>query len=386
MIKVASVIHYPTFGGPHNRNLRLAPLLAERGYHLEVVLPDEAGSGVDRLRDEGVPTHVLPLSRFRISAGVGTHAALAIRYAQQVRSLAEYFCSSGIDVVQINGLVNPHAAAAARRANIPLVWQLLDTRSPRSLRRVAMSYVVRRASVIMTDGVTVATLHPPAASFKNLVHFYPPVDTSRFRPSSVGRADARRRLGLSPRSLVIGTVGNLNPQKGHELLLEAVGLIANRGLTAECLIMGATTSTHLDYAARLKAQASHITQTQGARVKFVDPGPHVADLLPAIDVFVRSSVPLSEGTSTAVLEALACGLPVVSTDVGGLRDVVDADVGALVPPRDAIALADQIADLLQDPERRKRCGAAARERATSRYDTEYCLLAHVKAYELALRR
>ena len=101
----------------------------------------------------------------------------------------------------------------------------------------------------------------------------------------------------------------------------------------------------------------------------------------ASDLFVLSSG--SEGLPLSVLEAMAAGLPVVASDVGGVPELV-GDAGVLVPPHDEEALANAIAGLLADPERRRALGAAARERVQREFSLEQMQAAHVALYERLL--
>jgi glycosyltransferase involved in cell wall biosynthesis len=95
----------------------------------------------------------------------------------------------------------------------------------------------------------------------------------------------------------------------------------------------------------------------------------VPDLLRASDLFVHPS--REEGFSNAILEAMAAGLPVVACDVGGNPEaIVDGETGRLVPPRNAVAFASAVAELLADPEKRKAMGEAGRHRATERFSLD----------------
>jgi glycosyltransferase involved in cell wall biosynthesis len=94
---------------------------------------------------------------------------------------------------------------------------------------------------------------------------------------------------------------------------------------------------------------------------------------------------LMEATSVAALEAMACGLAVVASDVGGLPEIVDAGVGALVPPGDPVALAEAVARLLGDP----RCaekGRLARERVVARWSNDRLVERHLEIYRELLER
>ena len=138
-MKVLCVVHFPVFGGPHNQVLRLAGPLAARGFATVVALPDEPGNAVERLRAAGIDVRTLPLHRLRATRDLRAHVGLVVSLPAEVRRLRLAIRTEGIDIVQIGGLVNPHAAIAARLERVPVVWQLLDTRAPRPIAMAAMA-------------------------------------------------------------------------------------------------------------------------------------------------------------------------------------------------------------------------------------------------------
>jgi glycosyltransferase involved in cell wall biosynthesis len=123
----------------------------------------------------------------------------------------------------------------------------------------------------------------------------------------------------------------------------------------------------------------------GRDLLVVDPGSRVSELAPALDLFWLTSEPRSEGLPTTVEEAMALGIPVVATNVGGLRELVhDEETGSLVPPRDPEALVAATELLLDDPALRRRFGEAARVRAVEEFNLDRCADTHVTAFERAL--
>jgi glycosyltransferase involved in cell wall biosynthesis len=121
------------------------------------------------------------------------------------------------------------------------------------------------------------------------------------------------------------------------------------------------------------------------RFSFVDPGRRVPELLPALDVFAMSSVPRSEGVPTVIFEAMSTGLPVVTTDVGAVREFVEEDVtGYVVPPLQDARLADALAPLVADAGLRARLGETARARVLERYHVDRCADVYADAFERAL--
>ena len=114
-------------------------------------------------------------------------------------------------------------------------------------------------------------------------------------------------------------------------------------------------------------------------LEFVGARPHaeMPELLGSGDLAIFPS--LMEATSVAALEAMACGLPVVATAVGGLTEIVDKEVGALVPPADPDALARAVATLVADANLRHR-GAVARARVTARWSNDRLVERHLEVY------
>ena len=100
--------------------------------------------------------------------------------------------------------------------------------------------------------------------------------------------------------------------------------------------------------------------------------------LAGCDVYANSSI--SEGVSLTILEAMAAGLPIVATRVGGTPEIVDASCGRLVPARDSAALAAAVTDLLEHPELRRDLGQAARQRAETRFTIERMVAEYAEVY------
>jgi glycosyltransferase involved in cell wall biosynthesis len=161
------------------------------------------------------------------------------------------------------------------------------------------------------------------------------IDLSRFTPE--GRDAARAALGLGPDERAIGTVGRLVPVKGHADLLAAFAQFAQ---TARLIVIGDGPEM-----AALRAQARSLGL--GARVTFLGHRDDVADLLPGLDVFALSSH--AEGLPRSLLEAQACGVPVVATQVGSVAEAVCPETGHLVPPGNPDALANALALALAAP-------------------------------------
>ena len=272
-MRVLSIIHYPHFGGPHNRNSLVAPYLADLGVDLTIVVPDEPGNAVDLLERRNVNVVAIPLTRMRVTKDMRVQYRSFARLPSNVRSIRQLIRSRKIDVVLINGLVNPHAAFAARLEKVPVVWQLLDTFSPMALRRAMMPFVLRLSRVIMTSGMSVAEVHPGAMSFGDrVISFFPIVDSERFRPDERQRVAARNALGLSESDIVIGNVSNINPMKGHRTFVKAAAELKRQRPSIRFVILGGKSVAHSSYSDDLLREAESLWFVSWPRPDCARPG------------------------------------------------------------------------------------------------------------------
>lgn len=170
------------------------------------------------------------------------------------------------------------------------------------------------------------------------------VDSATFHPG-VPRHEGSVRIGF---------VGRLIQNKGPQYLVEALPALFERHPQTELWFVG-------DGPLRASLEQRCNELGVSGQVRFFGTREDVDDILRQCDIFVRPS--LMEGLSLTILEAMATGLPVIATDVGGTKEAVDEGrTGLLVPPSDVPALADALISLIEAPERRVQMGAAARAR------------------------
>lgn len=168
------------------------------------------------------------------------------------------------------------------------------------------------------------------------------------------KKDARSRLGLPEDALIVGFLARMSPQKNPLLMIEAFAAIADQHPQARLAMAG---TGDLEDAARRRASELRVSD----RVHWLG-YQRPADFLPCADLFALSSD--YEGMPYVYLEALSCGLPIVTTDVGGSELAIeDGRNGSIVPRGDHNGLGAALARVLVDPDLRHRMSAAARERA-----------------------
>ncbi len=207
----------------------------------------------------------------------------------------------------------------------------------------------------------------------------------RFPPRKVhvihNGIDTGRYAGISPGNrrehLVIGSVGRLAKQKGYSTLVQAARLVLNELPSARFVVVGPDahrTESERDVVENLIAGLG----LEG-RFELAKPVGDVGLFLAGLDIFVLPS--RWEGFGLAVVEAMAAGLPVVSTRVGGIPEVVEeGEDGILVPPDDPGALAGALVKLAADPALRLQMGRAGRLRATALFDREAMASAYGALY------
>jgi glycosyltransferase involved in cell wall biosynthesis len=261
-----------------------------------------------------------------------------------------------------HGRENFDGARAARQVGVPVVIQTQHLpwllAAPRKSKRffVGIKPVDRLICVSEAQRSTYERIGVPAELLRTVPNGVRP------RGPGPGRREARRTLGLAEDRLVVLNVGRLTVMKGQRYLVEAVPRLAERFPGLAVVILG---QGHLHE--QLEAQAAALGVSEHVHL-----AGHRTDarlLLDAADVFVLPS--RHEGMPLAVLEAMDARLPVVGTRVIGTDEVVqDGETGRLVRPGDPDALACALADLLADPELRRRYADAGRRRYLERFTAQ----------------
>lgn len=200
------------------------------------------------------------------------------------------------------------------------------------------------------------------------------VDTDRFTP---GRATLPVRGFSDPACLVLGTVGRLDAVKSQVHLVEAMGLLRERNPRLAPRLRLALVG---DGPLRSRVESRVRELGLGDRVWMAGSRDDVHELMRGFDLFVLPS--LAEGISNTILEAMACGLPVVATDVGGNPELVEAGrTGLLVPPADPAAMAQAMETYALDADLRRRAGVLARDRAERVFSLDAMVAGYLGVYD-----
>ncbi len=282
--------------------------------------------------------------------------AAGVAFARVVARLRVALVRLAPDVVVTNGTKAHVLGALARPHGVPLVWCAREGLEDRPLSRRALGW-----AAAYCDGV-IAISRYVAGEFRPLVPGPAPihvvrnvVDVPAQRPGLPG--DLAKNVG----EVWLGAVGALTPLKGQDLFLDAAARIAADVPAARFVVVGGEpypSEAGLGFAAALRARAQALGIAE--RTRFLGERDDAAAVIAHLDVLVQANRG-PEGLGRVVLEAMACGVPVVTVDRWGPRELVtDGETGLLVPPGDVDGLADRMRRLATDAALRVRLGAAAR--------------------------
>ena len=293
---------------------------------------------------------------------------------RQIRRIVE---GDGVDLVHAHGYkADFYALLATRMAKAPVTatchnW-LGESGTMRAYARLDR-YLLRFFDGIAAVSESVAE-QLGQARVRQRVHVIP---NGVPMPCSGSRSTFADQIRMGDR-IVVGTVGRLSSEKGASFLIEAAAKICPDFPRAFFVLVG-------DGPMRSALEARVRELGMEGQFLFTGQRHDVQQIYRAFDIFVLPS--LEEGMPMALLEAMAAGLPVVATKVGGVPDIVnDPSVGTLVDPGDANAIATGIRDLLSDRSRREEIGSKGRKRVEESFSAAAMARRYVELYQQVLLR
>ncbi len=341
------------------------------------------GPQLRAFRDAGYEVHLAsapgPYSERLVADGLVHHPLRhATRSTAPHRDVAAF-----VELYRLCRRVRPHVVhthnpkpgvygrVAARLARVPLVVNtqhgLYAQPGDRWRRRLPVYLLERLAAAcsdveLVQNPEDIETLARIGVPRERLWFLGNGIYLERFRPQPALRAEVRAELGYDEDDVVVGAVGRLVHEKGYRELFEAARLLRDEHPNLRWLVVGPRDADKGD---PLTEEAIRAAEADG--IRFLGRRDDLERLYQAMDLYVLASH--REGWPRSAMEAAACGLPVIATDIRGCRQVVDdGTTGVLVPPRSADALARAVARLASDPVRRKALGTAAAARALATFD------------------
>lgn len=335
------------WGGQEIRVLTEARGVRRLGHEVVLAAPPESRIFAEAPRFE-VETLALPIGRKRLRGAWALRRLLAHRR---------------FDVVNTHSSTDAwlSAIACATLGGAPPMVRTRHISAPLPSNGATRWLYTRAADRVVTTGERLRqqVMRETAIDAARVVSIPTGIDLARFRPGS--RDAMRSALGLDGAAPLVGIVATLRSWKGHRHLLEALGAMARKD--ARVVIVG-------DGPQRAALEALAAAPGLAGRVVFAGNQADVAPWMQAFDVFCLPSY-ANEGVPQSLMQAMACGLPVVTTPVGSIEEIVsDGDTGLLVPPEDPGRLGEALDRLLADAGLRAALGKRAAEFARERFGEE----------------
>ena len=346
-IKPLWLMDSPNHSGMSVANRNLAAGMVRVGCKPEIFARNDGENAYD-FQSTGCSVRIFP------------HLGSAFRGGSAIREAEE----SGVNLVHaLSADLSKKAERIARKLDVPFLvtCNRLEENEIRSMSGfrgqgvVAVSRAIRER-IVNLGGLTQDRIR--------VIHNG--LDLSRFPRPSFTENNALRAYHCP----VIGTLGHLSKKKGQRVFLQAVKILLDKGLDAEFVVLGDGPDR-----LALRGLADELNVTR--RVTFT---PHtVSGQLNQLDLLVEPS--LQEGLGMSVMQAMATGVPVVATGVGGLYDLIEDGVtGIMVPAADAVALADAMYRLLSNSSERIELAKQAREMIEKEFSAELVAQKHVEYY------
>lgn len=356
-------------GAAHVRDLVLG--LDRACFSVQVAMPEDGGN----VRREDFEAAQIPFHRVDIAAG------FSLRAFQDIRRLA-----ARVDILHVHGaraaLFGRLAAASLGRRRPRIVYTIHGFAAPHYPKpRRALLLAIEQALAPITDRFIAvswaerdALLAAGIGSLEKVKVVWNGIDVARFRDVAVNRAAQRSIFGLPHDAPLITTLCRLYKPRDFDTLLRAFRHVAEAIPSARLLIAGD---------GPYRPQVESLIGGLGLEDNVTLAGfrQDVPQILAASDIFVLSTA-LWEGLPLTVLEAMALGLPVVASDVGGIAEAVrNMETGIIIPQKDPQALSEALLELLADRERAVAMGQRGRKRAEKHFTRERMARETMEIYE-----
>jgi glycosyltransferase involved in cell wall biosynthesis len=373
-IRVAFLEEGTEIGGAEINVLNLLAHLDSKQFDPFVICPAE-GSFAARVRAAGGKVEIVPrvqmLSTSIMALGRKITNPIAVcwnllSFFPSALRLARFIKNNKVQVLHTNSmLAHFYGAMACRLSGARCVWHIQDIVDPEQafgLFRKGLSFAgnwlphrivcISRAVADMFKGKS-----------RNCVEVvYNGCDVENFRPYEGGNG-VRAEFGLGKDDIIIGIVGRIVHWKGHKIFMEAARKIADLEPCTRFMIVGDAAFGKQAYVEEVRALAEKLGIFK--RVVFTGRRDDIAEVLSALDILVNAST-LPEPFGLTIIEAMACGKPVVAAEGGGVPEIIiDRKTGILFPMGDSAALARALLELIENPAMRKSYGDAGRERAVN---------------------
>ena len=364
------VLHFlpgNTVGGISIQTLDVSETLNDQGFENVIVTPEECGDFLGMASERGIETaelpYFLPKHFDSIRAATWNLRWLATCPAS-VLGIRRHFREQDPDIVHLNGLMMLQPALAAKLEEISVVWYLVsDNIYPDWLVRAVIPFVNHVADEIVLISESNREFYMQQG--KDVSVIPGGIDTSQLDPQQIDKTATTRmrdKYEIEQDDIVVVTLAKTHPMKGQKHAVEAINGIDRDDI--KYLIVGPERDEEYTAELRLMIDSYNLSDTVHI-TGFVE---EKKTALSVADIFLLPS--LGEGTPLVIMEAMAMGVPIVATSVGGVPDMLgNGSAGQLVPPKDPDAIARALEEYILNPELMQRHS----ENASKLVETEFSI-------------
>jgi len=295
--------------------------------------------------------------------------------------------NNNISILQTCGVFEHiYGGMAARLAGIPCVWHLQDIPSENflfGLGRFFLNFcgiILPKKIIVISEGVKEIFCD---SLQKKVVIIHNGIDMSKFKIRKIDSFQkTKKKLRIEDSEIVIGMTSRIVPWKGHKVFLQAAKVITEKFSNTKFIIAGDTTFGKRSYLYELKELAKKL----GIQNKIIFAGfvENIEDILGVIDILVHCSI-RPEPFGLDIIEAMACGKPVIATNIGAPKEIIENNIdGILVNPNAPDELSNAIICLSESSERRNEIGKLASLKVENKFDIKNCITNLENIYKFKL--
>lgn len=359
-MNILYLTNHLNIGGISSYTLTLAAGLKQRGHNVYVA--SSGGELISRFTSQGINYLPLPIK---------TKSEISYKVLISNFKLRKFIKEKNIDILHANTRVTQVLSCLIQRSlGTPYVSTCHGFFKKRILRRLIPCW--GNMAIAISESVKEHLMNDFGVAEDKIRVIHNGIDLGKFQiPNPKSQMEIKKELGLGS-GPVVGIVARLSEEKGHAYLIESMQAVIAEIADAQLLIVGE---------GRTREKLINLTKALGLEknIIFTSSVMDTRQVLPAMDLFVLPS--LKEGLGLALMEAMACGLGVIGSDIGGIKSLIqNRDNGLLVKPADIQGLSYAILELLGNPEKAKSFGSRARAFIEQNFSQEKMALETERVY------
>jgi len=388
MKKILAPLPYENWGGLHTMISSTHLGLKKEGFSIIPVIPPDAKAVIKRFNSQKVFSYKRNLSRIRKSWNLFLHFRFLIGIFIDINELGKIIKTKKIDIIQVSGIKNFHFAIAAKIFRCSLVWQIHSDALPYILRSLLLPIAKLLSNIIMVNGKEVEKKFKGLKSYptKRISYFYPGINTKDYSFTNFQIKKARKLLSIKKNDIVIGTIGNQGYAKRHDRIVAIIKKLKLHKNFKFIILGGTLKSNQAYYKKEVFDIAENLGFLKSKKLQIINPKDKVLNYLPAFNIFILTSE--YEGLPISLIEAMASGLPVITTDAGSIKSAIKNNMGGFVVSATKFNLnqfTKLLTNLIKNTKKRKIYGSKNKRIVQKKYTLKRLIETHINSYQNALR-